>query len=215
MEALGMGYTKYYETSEIIYAIDSRRVPTYGDIKYLFSCISATPHITTVFTIIVVDFPPTYGVVLGRYQCSLIGGYIVNDGICMMLPNKDGTMIRVPQKTRNPISFKKKANEVMKNYIDVGIINYVVLSPKKINPLKKEEENHFQGFWKMSFDGACSKYGNGVGIIFQIPQSGIYPQAIKLELPHTNNEEEYEALIQGMILSLHMKVENMVVTGDS
>jgi hypothetical protein len=34
MEALGMGCTKYYETSERIYAIDSRKVPTYGEIKY-------------------------------------------------------------------------------------------------------------------------------------------------------------------------------------
>jgi ribonuclease HI len=93
--------------------------------------------------------------------------------------------------------------------------NYVVLSPEQINPLKQEEENYFQGFWKMSFDGAYSKSGNGVGIVFKIPQSGIYPHAIRLEFPCTNNEAEYEALIQGMILALQMKVENMVVTGDS
>jgi hypothetical protein len=30
MEALGMSCTKYYETGEIIYAIDSRKVPVYG-----------------------------------------------------------------------------------------------------------------------------------------------------------------------------------------
>jgi hypothetical protein len=121
MEALGMGCTKYYETGESIYAIDSRKVPTYGEIKYLCAWISATPHITTIFTIIVVDLPPTYGVVLGRDWCSLIGGYIMNDGSCMMFPNKYGTMVRVPRENRNPISFKKKENEVMQNYIDVGI----------------------------------------------------------------------------------------------
>jgi ribonuclease HI len=59
------------------------------------------------------------------------------------------------------------------------------------------------------------KSRNGAGIVFKIPQSGIYPHAIRLEFPCTNNEAEYEALIQGMILSLQMKVENMVVTGDS
>jgi ribonuclease HI len=67
----------------------------------------------------------------------------------------------------------------------------------------------------MSFDGACSKSGNGAGIIFKIHQYGIYPHFIRLEFPCTNNEVEYEALIQGMILSLQMKVENMVVTSDS
>jgi ribonuclease HI len=67
----------------------------------------------------------------------------------------------------------------------------------------------------MSFDGACSKSGTGVGIVFKSPQSGIYPHAIRLEFPCTNNEAEYEALIQGLILSLQMQVENLVVTGDS
>jgi hypothetical protein len=33
MEAMGMGCTKYYEIGESIYAIDSRKVPTYGEIK--------------------------------------------------------------------------------------------------------------------------------------------------------------------------------------
>jgi hypothetical protein len=188
MEALGMECTKYYETGESIYAIDSRKVPAYGEIKYFCAWISATPHITTIFTIIVVDFPPTYGVVLGRDWCSLIGGYIMNDGSCMMLPNKDGTMIRVPREHRNPISFKKKENEVMQNYVDAGIGNYVVFSTEQINPLKQDEENYFQGFWKMSFDGACSKSGNGAGIVFKSPQSGIYPHAIILEFPCTNNE---------------------------
>jgi hypothetical protein len=35
MEALGMSCTKYYETGESIYAIDSRKVPAYGEIKEL------------------------------------------------------------------------------------------------------------------------------------------------------------------------------------
>jgi hypothetical protein len=48
------------------------------------------------FTIIVVDIPLTYGIVLGRYWCSMIGGYIMNDGSYMMLPNKHGMLIKVP-----------------------------------------------------------------------------------------------------------------------
>jgi hypothetical protein len=84
--------------------------------------------------------------VLERDWCSLIGGYIMNDGSCMMLPNKDGTMVWVPQESRNTISFNKKENEVMENYIDAGIGNYDVLSPEKINPPEQGEENSFHGF---------------------------------------------------------------------
>jgi hypothetical protein len=43
MEALGMGCTKYYETGESIYEIDSRKVPTYGEIKYFYAWIIVSP----------------------------------------------------------------------------------------------------------------------------------------------------------------------------
>jgi len=102
----------------------------------------------------------------------------------------------------------------MQNYVDVGIGNYVVFSTKQISFPKRQEQDYFQGFWKFSFDGACSKFGNGVGIIFKIPQSSIYPHSIILEFPCTNNEVEYEASIQGMILSLQMKIQNILVIGD-
>jgi len=35
MEALGMGCTNYYEVRESIYVIDSRKVPTHGEINTL------------------------------------------------------------------------------------------------------------------------------------------------------------------------------------
>jgi hypothetical protein len=66
MEALGMSCTKYYETGESIYAIDSRKVLAYGEIKDFYAWIIVAPHIIIVFTIIVVDLPPTYGVVLNE-----------------------------------------------------------------------------------------------------------------------------------------------------
>jgi hypothetical protein len=81
----------------------------------------------TVFNIIVVDLPPTYGVVLGRDWTSMIGGYIMNDGSCMMIPDKEGAMIKVPHEPINPFSFKNKDNKLMEDYIDVGIGNYDIL----------------------------------------------------------------------------------------
>jgi hypothetical protein len=45
-----------------------------------------------------------------------------------MISNKYGTMIKVPRENRNIISFMKKKNEVVKNYVDIGIGNYVFFS---------------------------------------------------------------------------------------
>jgi ribonuclease HI len=67
----------------------------------------------------------------------------------------------------------------------------------------------------MSFDGACSSSGSGVGIVLKSPEKIVHPHAIRLEFSCTNNEAEYEALIQGMILAREMKIEHLIVTGDS
>jgi hypothetical protein len=174
-----------------------------------------SPHITIVFTITVVDLPPAYGVVLGRDWSSLIGGYIMNDGSCMMLPNKDGTMVRVPREPRKPFSFKKKDNELMQGYVDVGIGNYVMLDSEQPDIPKQKEEKSFEGFWRMSFDGACCSSRKWSWNYFQNPQEVIHPHAIRLEFPCTNNEVEYEALIQGMTLALQMKIEHLIIIGDS
>jgi ribonuclease HI len=220
MEALGMNYTKYYETGEIIYAIDSRQVPTYGEIEDFYAWITTTPHIITIFNIIVVDLPPTYGVFLGRYWSSMIGRYIMNDGSCMILLGKEGAMIKEPYEPRKPFSFKKKDNELMEDYIDVGIGNYSILDMEHIESLEKfqymeNQEHLFEGYWRMSFDGACSSSRSGVGIVLMSPGNIMHPHAIKLQFVCTNNEAEYESLIQSIILSQEMKIEHLIVTGDS
>jgi hypothetical protein len=98
MQALGMECMRNYNTGESIYAIDSRNFPAYEEIKYFCAWITSTPYI------LVEDIPPTYGVFLGRDWCSIIGGYIMNDGSCMMFPNKNGAMVRVPREVRKPFS---------------------------------------------------------------------------------------------------------------
>ena len=220
MESLGMSCTQYYRTGESIYAINLRKVSAYGEIKDFYEWITATPHIIMVFNIIVVDFPLAYGVVVGRDWSSMIDGYIMNDDIFMMLPGKEGAMIKVPQELRKHFSFKKKDNELMEDYVDIKIRNYAILDLEKNKNLERVQnlevpECVFEGYWRMSFDGASSKSGNEVGIVLVIPDKTMHPHAIRLEFPCTNNEVECGALIQGMILTQGMKIEHLIVTGDS
>jgi hypothetical protein len=214
MEALGMRYRKYYEKGERTYVIDSRKVPTYGEIKYFYAWITVAAHIIRVFNIVVVDLPPTYRLILGRDWSSMIGSYIMNDVSCMIFPNKYGVMIKVHRKPTRSFSFKKKDNELMEDYIDVGIGNYVILDIDKTKDIKRED-NYFFEYWRMSFDGAFLSSRSGVGILLKIPKKVIYPHAIRLEFPCTNNEVEYEAIIQGMILAMEMNIEHLIVTRDS
>jgi ribonuclease HI len=66
----------------------------------------------------------------------------------------------------------------------------------------------------MSFDGACSSSGSGVGIFLINSINIVHPHAIRLEFVCTNNEAEYKALIQGMILAQGMRIEHLIVTRD-
>jgi ribonuclease HI len=72
--------------------------------------------------------------------------------------------------------------------------------------LWKSKDNYFVGYWRISFDGACSNSGSRFGIVLKIPKNIVYPHAMILEFPCTNNEVEYEFLIQGIILALEMKI---------
>jgi ribonuclease HI len=47
----------------------------------------------------------------------------------------------------------------------------------------------------MYFDGTCSNFGIGVGVVLVSPGKIIHPDSITLEFSYTNNEAEYEALI--------------------
>jgi len=78
----------------------------------------------------------------------------------------------------------------------------------------KQEDNSFTRYWIISFDGTCSRSGRGVGIVLKSPDKVIYPCVIKLEFPCTNNEAEYESLIQGMIISLEMNIEQLIMIDD-
>jgi hypothetical protein len=108
----------------------------------------------------------------------MIEGYIMNDGSCMMLSDKDKAMIKVPREPRRPFSFKKKDNELMEDYIDVSIINYAILDMEQIEDIENED-NHFVGYWRISFDGACSSSGSGVGIVLKIPEKIVHPHVIR------------------------------------
>ena len=98
------------------------------------------PHIITIFNIVVVELSLVYGVVLGRDWSSMIEGYIMNDGSYMMLLDNEGEMIKVPHEPIRPFYFKKKDNELMEDYINVGIRNYVILDMEHIEDMEKIQD---------------------------------------------------------------------------
>ena len=54
--------------------------------------------------------------------------------------------------------------------------------------------------WKVYVDGAANHKGSKVGLVLISPEKIIVEKSLRLEFSATNNEVEYEALLQGMAM---------------
>ncbi|XP_017221317.1 uncharacterized protein LOC108198046 [Daucus carota subsp. sativus] len=70
-------------------------------------------------------------------------------------------------------------------------------------------------WWNLHVDGAVNSDGAGVGIVLVSPGGCRLLSAIHLGFPATNNDVEYEALINGLSLAIEMKARNLIVYSDS
>ncbi|XP_074322944.1 uncharacterized protein LOC141659908 [Apium graveolens] len=78
---------------------------------------------------------------------------------------------------------------------------------------EKKIEN--KELWMLYFDGASKENSSGAGLVLQSFDEFLIECAMKLNLPTTNNEAEYEALIVGLGLAGTLRVKNLKVCGNS
>ena len=53
-------------------------------------------------------------------------------------------------------------------------------------------------FWKVYVDGAANQKGSGVGLVLISPEKLTIEKSLRLGFSTTNNEAEYEALLEGV-----------------
>ncbi|XP_074374754.1 uncharacterized protein LOC141715174 [Apium graveolens] len=78
---------------------------------------------------------------------------------------------------------------------------------------KRQELPH--PWWILHVDGTVNKSGSGAGIVLVTPEGYRLMSAIHFKFYVTNNDTEYEALINGLKLALEVGVVNMIVRSDS
>ena len=69
--------------------------------------------------------------------------------------------------------------------------------------------------WKVYVDGAANQRGSGVGLVLISPEKITIEKSLRLGFSVTNNEAEYEALLQGMAMVQKMGGMAMKVFSDS
>ena len=69
--------------------------------------------------------------------------------------------------------------------------------------------------WKVYVDGATNQKESGVGLILVSPKKTIIEKSLRLGFSATNNEAEYEALLQGMAMVQKMGGKTVKMFSDS
>ncbi|XP_024024279.1 uncharacterized protein LOC112092414 [Morus notabilis] len=69
--------------------------------------------------------------------------------------------------------------------------------------------------WKLYVDGASSESGSGVDVLLISPEGHKITSAVRFKFKASNNKAEYEALIAGLRLASHLKIERLSVLSDS
>ncbi|XP_074337546.1 uncharacterized protein LOC141674743 [Apium graveolens] len=70
-------------------------------------------------------------------------------------------------------------------------------------------------WWILHVDGAVNHGGVGAGIVLVSPEGHHLMSAIHFKFYATNNDAEYEALINGLKIALEMGVRNLIARSDS
>ena len=78
----------------------------------------------------------------------------------------------------------------------------------------KEEESPME-IWMVQTDGSATKKVGRVGVVLIPPEGETLKYAIRLQLPATNNEAKYEALLTGLSLAKALGAKNLIVQVDS
>ena len=69
--------------------------------------------------------------------------------------------------------------------------------------------------WRVYVDGAANQRGSGVGLVLISPKRITIEKSLRLGFSATNNEAEYETLLQGMIMVQKMGGKAIEAFSDS
>ncbi|XP_031099838.1 uncharacterized protein LOC116004037 [Ipomoea triloba] len=81
--------------------------------------------------------------------------------------------------------------------------------------VEKTVENEDGGWWTLSTDGSSNSKGCGSGVVLITPEGFRAYYAIRFHFKLSNNEAEYEALLNGLRLAVGLRAEKIRIRCDS
>ncbi|KAM1464574.1 hypothetical protein ACFXTO_044206 [Malus domestica] len=86
----------------------------------------------------------------------------------------------------------------------------IVSTPKEVISLSSEAQKIelTTPAWSLYVDGSSNQQGCGAGLVLTTPDKVAMEYALRFKFKASNNEAEYEALIEGLRLAKHLSVTN-------
>ena len=182
-----------------------------------------------VMDIIVVDIPPCFGMLLSRSWFKKLGRTLQMDLSYATIPVFGGEFRRLYRETHLAYIVSDHQNPVnhpiyeVEQDLGTSILHLLadqeslvpVLSKEKVGEVTNEENMEGNKIWKLFFDGASSREGEGVGVVLISPTNQTVTISYKLQFEMTNNIVEYESLILEMKTAKDLGVDEITIFGDS
>jgi hypothetical protein len=221
MEELGLEVTKDYHD---LYSFDSRRVQCLGVIKYMVVNLFHLPMKSVVMDIMVANVPPKFGMLLSRSWIKILGVTLHMDLTYDTIPVFGWEHRRLYREDQLAYIISDEADPTNHSIFsfdtDLGS-SLLQLTDAPEPPLETrnpitlyEDSPPITFVWKIFFDGAYSKEGFGVGVVFVSPTQETTSLSYKLEFEATNNVAEYEALVLELRVANDKGIEEISMFGD-
>jgi hypothetical protein len=222
MDELRLEITKAYHD---LYSFDSRKVKCPMVIKDLVVTLFQFPMKSVVMDIIVADVPPKFGMLLLRYWIKRLGGTLQMDLTYATIPVFGGEHRRIYREAQMAYIISDEENPTNHPIfvLDTDLGSNLLQLTDALEPSLEsrnqsitfcEDSPPINYVWKMFFDGASSREGVGVGVVFVSPTQETISFSYKLEFETNNNVEEYEALVLGLRAAKDMGIEEISMFGD-
>ena len=85
------------------------------------------------------------------------------------------------------------------------------MDEKSVGPVAAQEPLQ----WKVYVDGAVNQKGSGMGLVLISPKRLVVEKSLRLGFSATNNEAEYEALLEGMFMVQRMGGKSATMFSNS
>ncbi|GAA0150387.1 hypothetical protein LIER_09340 [Lithospermum erythrorhizon] len=95
------------------------------------------------------------------------------------------------------------------------IIESIAQPPQVISGLGHFELGWNNPEWVLFVDGARNEKGSGAGVLIRGPDGVVIEYPLRFTFPTTNNEAEYEAMVDGLTIVKSLEIDRIWVKGDS